>query len=126
MVPRSIEVAAVTGGIALLAALAGTIDAVAFRAIPALAGAALVTGIMFHRRSGGGKVAVASSVVLALAAAFALDAFFLFVLAHGYPELREFRRTPWYQALMVLLFGALASLDARALRLASSAESARS
>jgi hypothetical protein len=121
MLRRAAEVVAITAGIALAAGIAGVLGLGVTRAIPAIGGAALVTGLVFYHRTRSTSHLAASAICSGLGA-FALDWFVVFVLGAGYPELREFRRGPIYQSLFVLIFAAVASWDVTS---ASSAGDAR-
>lgn len=122
MLRRAVEVAAITTLVALSAGIAVVFGWGSAHAIPAIGGAAVATGLVFFRR-GRSPARALLALVLAGLAAFAADAFMLHVLCHAYPDLRSFRAGPTYTALMVVLFGAVAPLDATS---ASSAGSARS
>jgi hypothetical protein len=121
MLRRAVEVVAVTTGVALCAGIAAALGLGATRAIPAIVGAAAVNGILFFLRTRSGSRAVVSMLCSGLGA-FSIDWFVVFVLGAGYPELRELRRGPLYPALLVLIFGAIATWDVTS---ASAADSAR-
>jgi hypothetical protein len=122
MLRRAMEVVAITTGVALSAGIAGLFGLGVTRAIPAIAGAGVVAAVLFfHRTRSPARTVV--SALCSLLGAFLLDWFVVFVLAAGYPELREVRRGPIYQALFVLIFGAISSWDVTSV---SSADAARS
>lgn len=115
------EVVAITTGVAFCAGIAAVVGLGVTRAIPAIAGAGSVTGILFFHRSRSLPRALIGAVCSGLFA-FLVDWFVVFVLAAGYPELREFRRGVIYQVLFVSIFGAIAAWDVTS---ASSAGAAR-
>jgi hypothetical protein len=110
MLRRAVEVAAITGSVSAAAALAAFLELGASRSIPAIAGATLTTAILFFRRNRSALQALLAALFSG-AAAFALDWFVLFVLSAGYPELRDVRDGPIYQALLVAIFGVIAAFD---------------
>ncbi len=115
MLRRAAEVAAITGGVALVAGIASLLGLGVTRALPAIVGAGLVAGLVFFVRTRAPVPALAAAVLSSLGA-FALDAFVVFVLGAGYPDLRWFRVGPIYPVLVVLVFGAVAAIDVGAAR----------
>jgi hypothetical protein len=113
MLRRSVEVVAITGSVALLAGILGLLELGAIRALPAVAGAASATGLVFFRRSESVRRALIAAFSSGIAA-FAIDCWVVYVLAAGYPELREVAGGPLHHALIVAIFGALAGFDATA------------
>ena len=112
MLRRALEVGAITASLAIVAGIFALLDLGASRAIPAIAGASLAGGLVFLRRLRSYPTALIAALCTAIAA-FAIDWFILFVLGAGHPELREIRKGPFYQALIVSIFGAIAALDVR-------------
>ena len=110
MLRRAVEVAAITGSVAAAAGIAASLGFGTSRAIPGLAGAAIVAGSIFFR-SGRSPLTSIFAALLSGIGAFAVDWFVLFVLGAGYPALREVRQSPIYQVLLVVIFGAIAALD---------------
>ena len=125
MLRRAVEVAAITVVVAIVAGTFALLELGATRAIPGITGAAVASGLVFLRRER--RYALSAVAALcSLAFAFAVDWFVLFVLGAGYPELKELRRGPYYQALLVVSFGVIAAFDARGSPTPSDAHAARS
>src|SRR5687767_640850 len=112
MLRRALEVAAITGSLAIAAGIAASLGLGASRAIPALVGSAIAAFAIFFRRTRSPATSILAALFTVMAA-FAFDWFVLFVLGAGYPALRELRHGPIYQAMVVAIFGAIAALDAR-------------